>query len=162
MNNILIFGNSGSGKSTLSKTLSDSHGLVHLDLDTLAWRRGQIPERNPLIESALEIAKFIESNSSWVIEGCYTDLLELAAPHSNEIIFLNLSVEECISNAKKRPWEPHKYESKQAQDANFNMLADWISQYGERDDFLSEAAHRKFYNNYSGKKAIYTSIKKII
>ena len=105
MSKILIFGNSGSGKSTLAKTLCGIHGLAHLDLDTLAWEATVSPERKPLDESGEEIESFINSNESWVIEGCYTDLLELAEVNANEIIFMNLPVEACISNAKDRPWQ---------------------------------------------------------
>ncbi|NOH72939.1 shikimate kinase [Vibrio pectenicida] len=152
MSNILIFGNSGSGKSTLAKSICKSQGLAHLDLDSLAWKATTPPERRSLNTSKMEIDNFIQENDSWVIEGCYTDLLELAESYSNEVIFMNLPIEDCISNAKSRPWEPHKYESKQAQDENLGMLIDWISQYTKRDDTFSMSAHQKFYNDYSGKK----------
>ena len=124
MRKVLIFGNSGSGKSTLAKELCDSESLAHLDLDTLAWEATVPPERRPLNESAEGIQIFIDSNDGWVIEGCYADLLEKALPFSNEIIFMNLPIETCILNAKNRNWEPHKYESKEAQDANLDMLID--------------------------------------
>jgi adenylate kinase family enzyme len=154
LSNILIFGNSGSGKSTLAKNLCKSKGLAHLDLDSLAWEATTPPERKSLNASKKEIVNFIQMNESWVIEGCYTDLLELVELYSSEIIFMDLSIENCISNAKSRPWEPHKYESKQAQDNNLDMLIDWISQYKDRNDTFSMLAHQKFYNNYSGKKRI--------
>ena len=157
MSNILIFGNSGSGKSTLAKSICKSEGLAHLDLDSLAWEATTPPERKKLNVSQKEIINFIKMNDSWVIEGCYTDLLELVESYSSEIIFMNLPIETCISNAKSRPWEPHKYESKQAQDANLDMLIDWISQYTKRDDTFSMNAHQKFYSNYSGKKQIINS-----
>jgi len=157
---ILIFGNSGSGKSTLAKELCDSYGLSHLDLDTLAWEPTSPPKRKPLIESEQEIFIFINSNSGWVIEGCYSDLLEMAVPQSNEIIFMNLPVEACIANAKSRPWEPHKYDSKKAQDANLEMLIDWIAQYSERVDTFSEVAHNELYEKYSGKKTMINSNKR--
>lgn len=114
------------------------------------------PERRPLQESEVEISAFINSNSGWVIEGCYADLLEIALPFSNEMIFMNLSVESCIENAKNRPWEPHKYESEEAQDSNLDMLVDWISQYRERSDACSESAHKQLYEHYSGKKRMVT------
>ena len=156
MSNILIFGNSSSGKSTLAKELSNANGYAHLDLDTLAWKQSTPPERKPLDESGLEIAKFIESNPSWVIEGCYTDLLEIASPYSSEIIFMNLPIELCVSNAKQRPWEPHKYPSKEAQDANLDMLINWIEQYTTREDTFSEVTHKNFYREYLGNKRIIT------
>ena len=157
MSNILIFGNSGSGKSTLAKSMCKSQSLAHLDLDTLAWDATTPPKRKNLNTSKIEIESFIEANDSWVIEGCYTDLLKLVESYSSEIIFMNLPIEECIRNAKSRPWEPHKYKSKQAQDENLDMLINWISQYTERDDTFSMSAHQNFYNNYSGKKQIITS-----
>lgn len=70
---------------------------------------------------------------------------------------MNLPIKACISNAKNRPWEPHKYESKEAQDANLGMLIDWISQYEKREDVFSQAAHRKLYDEYRGTKRMYTS-----
>lgn len=152
-----MFGNSGSGKSTLARQLCDWHGLAHLDLDNLAWRPTSPPQRLPVAESERQIASFIHSSSAWVIEGCYTDLLEIAAPFATEIIYLNLPVETCIANARKRPWEPHKYDSKQAQDANLDMLITWISQYEHRQDTFSALAHRSFFDTYPGKKTVYTS-----
>lgn len=157
MKRILIFGNSGSGKSTLAKKLSSTHQLSHLDLDTLAWLPTAPPERKSLEESESEILSFINSNQDWVIEGCYSDLLEIALPYSSEIIYLNLPIELCIENARNRPWEPHKYDSKEAQDANLEMLVDWISQYSSRTDTFSEASHRALYEQYAGSKRMLIS-----
>ena len=155
MRKILIFGNSGSGKSTLATSLSKAEGLAHLDLDTLAWQATVPPERKPLEESNKEIEEFITANNGWIVEGCYADLLENAAPFANEVIFMNLPIEMCILNAKNRPWEPHKYASKEAQDANLEMLTDWISQYRERSGTFSERAHRSLYETFEGKKTMY-------
>jgi len=153
---ILIFGNSSSGKSTLAKKLCKAHDLTHLDLDTLAWKATTPPERKPLEESQKEIESFIGLNTGWVIEGCYTDLLELAEEYCNEIVFMNLSIKACILNAKSRPWEPHKYDTKRAQDANLKMLISWIEQYTQRKDTSSATAHRKFYEHCICDKRIFT------
>ncbi|GLQ31983.1 AAA family ATPase [Litoribrevibacter albus] len=155
MRKIIIFGNSGSGKSTLAKELCAEHNLSHLDLDELAWMQTSPPERAPLEESGTAIQAFAATNNGWVIEGCYIDLMEIAAPLSEEIIYLNLPVELCIENAKKRPWEPHKYESKEAQDANLSMLLAWIKDYEQRQDTFSKAAHMDFYTSYPGKKTMH-------
>lgn len=154
---MLIFGNSGSGKSTLAKKLCESEGLSHLDLDTLAWQATTPPKRRPLDESNKDIQNFIHSYGNWVIEGCYTDLLEKALPFASEIIFMNLPISACILNAKNRPWEPHKYASKEAQNANLNMLINWISQYKQRNDTFSEQSHHALYESFNGKKMRYTS-----
>jgi len=156
MRKILIFGNSGSGKSTLANKICRTESLAHLDLDTLAWEPTTPPARAPLDSSAQQIEAFIASNKGWAIEGCYTDLLNIALPNATEIIFMNLSIEQCIANAKLRPWEPHKYESKEAQDANLNMLIEWIAQYKTRDDTFSKKAHTRFYEQYDGEKTMIT------
>ena len=152
MKKVLIFGNSGSGKSTLAQKLCRTDRLSHLDLDTLAWQPTQPPERQPLAQSAREIMAFIDSHEAWVIEGCYTDLLKVAAPFATEIIYMNLPVSACIANAKNRPWEPHKYASKAAQDKNLSMLIAWMGDYTKRNDTFSAAAHQAFYQEFSGSK----------
>ncbi len=154
MTRVVIFGNSGSGKSTLAGQLVQAAGLAHLDLDTLAWKPTQPPQREALAVSAEAITRFIDTHEAWVIEGCYTDLIEIAAPHCTEIIYLNLPVAQCIANARARPWEPHKYPSRAAQDANLAMLLDWIAAYDTREDEFSRMAHQHFYDGFGGPKAM--------
>ncbi|MDN3637378.1 shikimate kinase [Simiduia curdlanivorans] len=152
MVNTLVFGNSGSGKSTLAKKISAEQNAAHLDLDTVAWQATVPPTRTPISESKAKIGSFIEANGHWVIEGCYADLLALAQGSAEKIIFLDLPVADCIANARNRPWEPHKYESKAAQDANLAMLIDWISQYPTRTDTFSRQAHLNLYEAFTGEK----------
>lgn len=152
----MIFGNSGSGKSTLASKLCEAEGLASLDLDSIAWKLVSPPERKPIAESRQEIDAFVSTNKGWVIEGCYSDLLEIAIPFSSEIIFLNLPIDTCIANARRRPWEPHKYESREAQDANLELLTGWIAQYEERDDTFSRSSHEALFNGFKGKKTMYT------
>ena len=154
---ILVFGNSGSGKSTLAKALSERGALAHLDLDSLAWKPTSPPERQALDVSQGAMEAFMASCDGWVIEGCYSDLLALALPEATEMVFLNLPVEACQANARQRPWEPHKYPSKEAQDANLAMLIDWIGHYESRDDTFSLAAHRALYDEFGGTKTMLTA-----
>lgn len=155
MTKILIFGNSGSGKSTLAKSMSLANSLAHLDLDTIAWEPVHPPVRKSLDAAGALIQDFIAINDSWVIEGCYADLLELVTVSANQVIFLNLSIQDCIANAKNRPWEPHKYPSKQAQDSNLEMLIEWISQYDMRQDSFSRAAHEALFDQFIGQKVMH-------
>lgn len=157
MSKIVIFGNSGSGKTTLAKNLATKNKLAHLDLDSIAWKETIPPERLALFESNKLLDGFLSNNSNWVVEGCYSDLLALIIPKSDEIIFLNLPVSSCVSNAKNRPWEPHKYDSKEAQDANLDMLIDWIAQYEDRTDTFSKQAHEKLFADYQGEKKVFVS-----
>ena len=156
MRRLVILGNSGSGKSTLAKSLSKSEVLSHFDLDNIAWLPTDPPERSPLQDCREQINRFIDSNEGWVIEGCYADLIEFAACHATEMIFLNLSVDDCIVNAKNRPWEPHKYPSKEAQDEMLEMLIDWITAYPERDDTCSLQSHLALFERFSGSKKMET------
>lgn len=157
MTRFVIFGNSGSGKSTLAKELALANHLAHLDLDTVAWKPIMPPVRLSILESSKSINDFLLVNSDWVIEGCYADLLALVIPQADELIFLNLPVSACIENAKNRPWEPHKYKSKAAQDSNLNMLINWIAQYTTRNDTFSKVAHEKLFSDFQGKKTMHVS-----
>jgi adenylate kinase family enzyme len=157
MKKILIFGNSGSGKSTLAKELSREHALAHLDLDKLAWLPKMPPTRRPIAESTREIEHFASSHSNWVIEGCYADLLQVVVPLCSEMIFMNPGIEVCVNNCKSRPWEPHKYSSKEEQDANLEMLIGWVKNYATRKDEFSLFAHRSLFDNFKGKKLERTS-----
>jgi hypothetical protein len=95
---------------------------------------------------------WIDSYQGWVIEGCYTGLIEVVLSDATDIIILNLPVVQCRDNAKNRPWESHKYVSRQAQDANVPMLLDWIAQYAEREDTFFHAFHRALVDQYRGEK----------
>lgn len=152
MKQILIFGNSGAGKSTLAKKLTEKFNLKHLDLDTLAWQDTQPPSRKPLRKSFKLLDSFLSANSGWVIEGGYADLLNYVSTKANEIIFLNPGTEICIEHCKQRPWEAHKYSSKEAQDKNLEMLIDWVKEYETRDNEFSLKSHRALFELFAGKK----------
>ncbi len=152
MRRVIIFGNSASGKSTLAKRFAEQ-GLAHLDLDSLAWDMTPQPVRRDKQLSCQQIDEFSQANTDWVIEGCYSDLLAHVLSDATEVIFMNLSIEQCIANAKQRPWESHKYASKSKQDANLTMLIDWISQYDSRSDEFSLQAHQALFDKFSGKKS---------
>jgi len=157
MDKIVIFGNSGSGKSTLAKSLSSERRLSHLDLDVLAWLDTLPPQRRSLSDSLQDINNFTQQHPAWVVEGCYADLLSVVIEHASEIIFLNPGIDTCIANCRNRPWEPHKYPSQQAQDANLEMLIDWVRDYASRDDEFSLPAHRRLFDEFAGKKRELTS-----
>lgn len=150
MQRILIFGNSGSGKTTLARTLAEETGLVHLDLDQLAWQSPGV--RRPLGESEAAIDAFVGEHSGWIVEGCYGDLLEAVLPHCTEIRFLNPGVESCVAHCRARPWEPDKYPSKAAQDEKLEFLLGWVRDYETRTDEYSLARHRAIYDRFEGRK----------
>lgn len=152
MPRLVIFGNSGSGKSTLAKRLARASGLASLDLDTLAWQPTAPPTRRALTDSALDIERFMQAHGDWVIEGCYADLVAIALPRCSGLVFLNPGIETCIEHARSRPWEPHKYATPEAQDANLQMLVTWIAEYETREDEFSLRAHRALFDGFRGAK----------
>lgn len=154
---IVIFGNSGAGKSTLAARLAGESSLAHLDLDILAWLPVTPPRRAPLADSTAAIHAFMDSHDAWIIEGCYADLLDVAATRCTKMIFLNPGIDVCIAHCRARPWEPHKYETKAAQDANLEMLVDWVRAYATRDDEFSLTAHRAIFDGFTGDKSELTS-----
>lgn len=155
---IVVFGNSGSGKSTEARRLSRRHGCPHMDLDTVAWSPGvEPPTRRPLHDSRQAIEMFMAKHDAWIVEGCYADLLAVAAPGATELVFLNPGVATCQANARRRPWEPHKYETPEAQNASLDMLLSWIAEYEHRQDVFSLRAHRRLFEDFRGSKREYTS-----
>jgi len=157
MERIVIFGNSGSGKSSLAKALAALHGVEHLDLDPIAWEPERPGVRAAAEESARALLRFIEASDGWVIEGCYSGLLEAAAARCTELIFLNPGVEACVENCEARPWEPRKYETREAQDANLRMLIEWVREYETRNDEFSLREHRRLFDAHAGPKVEYGS-----
>lgn len=150
MKRYLVFGNSGSGKSTLALRIKQNGNITHLDLDTIAWSEPGL--REELAVSVDKLHTFINTHEEWVIEGCYGSLIEQAAQHANELVFINLGTEACQQNCRARPWEAHKYASKKEQDKNLNMLLEWVAAYETRSDEFSLAAHRKIFDDYDGNK----------
>jgi len=152
MKKIIIFGNSGAGKSTLARKLQYEYNIQHLDLDSLAWADAAIPTRKSFKESKREIDGFLSGSTGWVVEGCYADLLKYIANQANELIFLNPGTEICIKRCLERPWEPHKYKSKQEQDKNLDMLIKWVNEYEYREDEFSFKEHKELFESFQGKK----------
>jgi adenylate kinase family enzyme len=150
---ILVFGNSGSGKSTLAKQLSEAHDLPHLDLDSIVWEPGQIAVLRRPESIAASLSAFLAENERWVIEGCYGELVEAASGSCTELVFLNPGLETCLERNRQRPWEPHKYASKEDQDAMLDNLQTWVADYYERQDQWSYHAHRRIFDSFAGRKS---------
>jgi adenylate kinase family enzyme len=153
--NIVLVGNAGAGKSTMARRLLGSRDIPHLCLDEIAWNESK--ERMPLAVSFRELRKFIEDNDQWIIEGCYSDLVETALPHCSELRFLNPGIEVCIEHCKRRPWEPEKLPSAEDQQAMLDQLIKWVREYATRDDEYGLKRHRKLFNDFTGPKKEYTT-----
>jgi len=147
---IAILGNSGSGKSWKARALAQQHQLAHLDLDTIYFVPGLIAVPRPTETVLADLQAFIDANPAWVIEGCYGDLVEAALPYCSELLFMNPGKDVCLANNGKRPWEAHKYASREQQDSMLPFLLDWVGKYYERDDNCSYAFHRRVFDGFGG------------
>ena len=153
---IAILGNSGSGKSTLARWLGDRSGAPLLDLDTVAWEPNKVAVGRAEDASVSYVSAFCTSKTSWVLEGCYANLIRAALPFMPILVFLDPGEERCISNCRSRPWEPHKYTSKAAQDERLPFLLTWVRQYYVRGGEMSHSSHAATYGAYVGSKYLFT------
>lgn len=149
---IIVYGNAGSGKTTMARRL----GLPLLSLDHIAWSASVV--RAPLAESLAALDAFMAEHDEWVIEGCYGDLIEHAAPRCTELRFLNPGVETCIANARARPWEPSYCESPEEQQRLLEPLIDFIRAYETSADEYGLARHRAIFDAHNGPKHEHTRL----
>ncbi len=148
---IAIIGNSGSGKSVLARRLSGGLTPV-LDLDTLAWEPGQVAvARDPALATA-DLESFCLEHEDWVVEGCYGSLIQASLRQDSELIFLDPGAETCLRHCRNRPWEPHKYASREEQDRHLEFLRGWVSDYYRRDGEMSHRAHLALFEAHGGAK----------
>jgi adenylate kinase family enzyme len=153
---VILLGNVGAGKSTMARRLIGSSDVPCLSLDEIAWNEG--PERKPLEASLRELLRFIENNDQWIIEGCYSDLVEAALPYCTELRFLNPGIEACVAHCNRRPWEPEKFSSAAEQNAMLDQLIQWVREYDSRDDEYGLKRHRQIFDSFPGRKCEYNSV----
>jgi adenylate kinase family enzyme len=155
---IAIVGNSGSGKSTLAARLAGDTDILVLDLDTVAWEPKKIAVARAAGEAATDVHSFCSANEHWIVEGCYASLIEAALEFEPQLLVLEPGLEQCLSNCRARPWEPHKYASKEEQDEHLVFLLEWVAEYYSRDDDMSLAAHKHVFEDYNGPKQWLSSL----
>jgi len=147
---VILLGNAGAGKSTLSRKLVAREPAACLSLDEVAFRGGT--ERRPLEDSIADVRRFISAHESWILEGCYSDIIEPVLEDCDELIFLNPGVEACVAHCRARPWEPEKFGSSEEQDENLENLVEWVRSYESRTDEYGLPRHRELYESFAGKK----------
>ena len=149
---VAIIGNAGAGKSTLARCLAARHELPLLDLDTVAWMPGALATARPVPDAIADIHAFCTAHASWVVEGCYANLVAATLAFRPTLLFLDPGVERCIANCTVRPWEPHKYATRAEQAAALDFLLTWVREYELRKDLLSRSGHETLFTAYDGPK----------
>lgn len=142
---LVLIGNSGSGKSTLARWLASQTHAALLDLDTVAWLPEQVAIARPAEQARALVRQHCAANEHWVVEGCYTSLANVALEHQPRLLFLNPGLEHCTANCKARPWEPHKYPSKEAQD-EYLQRACFDSYVGPKEELTQQLPMRGWHS----------------
>jgi adenylate kinase family enzyme len=153
---LILLGNAGAGKSTMARRIIGSKPIPRLSLDEIAWDEG--PKRKPLHLSLQMLNDFIRNNEEWIIEGCYSDLIEAALPYCTELRFLNPGIDVCVAHCHRRPWEPEKFSSPDDQAAMLSQLVQWVREYETRDDEYGLKRHRQIFESFEGRKRECTSV----
>ena len=148
-----ILGNSGSGKSTLARALASFHSLTCLDLDVVAWVPGTVGVPREPSAAAADVSRFCAGHHAFVLEGCYENLIAASLDFGPHLVFLDVSAELCEMHCRSRPYEPHKYESREAQDRKLEFLLTWVRAYQTREGTMSRGAHEELYEAYDGPKS---------
>jgi adenylate kinase family enzyme len=146
----LIIGNAGSGKSTLAQRLAARAGCPHISLDDVYWmdqtllkKRGAAEAKQMLLAASLE--------PSWVIEGVFGWLAEVALRRASTLIWLDLPWIECESGLLSRGPLAGQTE------AEFADLLAWSQLYWTRQSSSSHVAHRALYDAFAGEKVVLKS-----
>ena len=162
---LILLGNAGAGKSTMARRIIGNEPIPRLSLDEIAWDDGPNQDkieqryvRKPLEVSLRMLHTFIQSNERWIIEGCYSDLIQAALPYCTEFRFLNPGIEVCMAHCHRRPWEPEKYSSPEDQAAMLTQLVQWVREYETREDEYGLKRHRQVFEQFAGRKREYTSV----
>jgi adenylate kinase family enzyme len=150
-----ILGNSGSGKSTLANTLAAQHDVEVLDLDTVAWEPGTVGVPRDAEAAAADVHRFCTAHDGFILEGCYENLIEAAFVYQPRLIYLDPGPEVCERHCRARPFEPHKYESLDAQNGKLEFLLAWVRAHYTRQGPMSQAEHVATFERYDGPKIRY-------
>lgn len=98
---IMVIGYSGSGKSTLTEYLGSIYHIPVLHLDHIFW----LPEWNPRPREEMRemVARFLDSHTSWVIDGNYTKTqYERRLAEADQIVFLSFNRFSCLYRVWRR------------------------------------------------------------
>ena len=120
---IAVLGFSGCGKSTLARKLGEKYQLPVLHLDSVQFAANWV-ERE-LEDKLRDVAAFMDSHDSWVMDGNYSNLLqERRLEEADRIIMLELNRFVCLWRILKR-WLTYKGSSRPDMAAGCEEKVDW-------------------------------------
>ncbi len=100
---IMVIGYSGSGKSTLARFLGRNYHVPVLHLDHVFWLPGWKSRSQE--EMGKIVSRFMDSHTSWVIDGNYTKTVySRRLEEADQIVFLDFNRFSCLFRVGKRYW----------------------------------------------------------
>lgn len=141
----IIIGNGGAGKSTLAERLAALTSAPAVDLDLLHWENdGRGPKRDE--SAARALVHDVAAGSTWIIEGVYGWLAEVAIPRATALIWLDLPWSTCREGILARG------QRRGGTAAEFAQLLTWAEAYWARTTSSSFAGHARLYDAFAGHK----------
>ena len=139
MKKIIIIGNGSSGKSTLAKKLSKRFSITHHDLDDYFWKCSNFKKsynHKKIFNNVNDLAM----NDSWIIEGTYSHIVKRILHRAEVLIWLDLPMEECVENLKRREVEPSNHQISRTKE------------YYKRRNGSSRKSHNFLWEEFLGSK----------
>lgn len=147
MKKIMVIGCPGAGKSTFSRCLSQKLSIPLVHLDQLNWQADRTTVPAEVFQERL---KMVLNQAEWIIDGNYGNTLELRFEACDTIVFLDISVDECLAGVrdrlgKKRPDMPWVEVEADPELMDFirnfpntsrPRILDLFSQYSEKNQFV--------------------------
>ncbi|WJM87273.1 hypothetical protein QUF31_09400 [Dickeya chrysanthemi] len=134
----LIMGNSGSGKSWLAEQLSTRLQLPVIDLDLINWEPGGYGKARDRAQVKAQVRELAQADC-WIMEGVYGWLMQEAVLQATALIWLDIPVEECLSNIRRRGLR------RGGDDAALAELLRWAGEYRERRSNSSYSGHLRVF-----------------
>jgi adenylate kinase family enzyme len=133
MRKVLVIGSAGAGKSTFAKRLGDLLALEVIHLDALYWNRGWVETpKDEWLKKTVELL----NRDSWIIDGNYSNTLELRFGACDTVIFLDIERRICLWRVVKRSikyWHSERPDMAEGCPEQFNWeFMKWIWDYPRR------------------------------
>lgn len=145
MDRVFVVGNGGSGKTWLTERLAERLRAPPVHLDDLHWLLNFVGER-PRDERD-QLVTVAANGSTWVMEGIYGSVLKQVLPRVTTLIWLDLSVDECVSNLLERG------QTGGGTDEQFEELLEYARGYPLRQNHLNSFdGHQRLFEAHPRQK----------
>ena len=140
----VVTGNSGSGKSALAAAIGDALRLPTYDLDVVHWHLDG--RKRAEAQAKVRVAE-IAAGTTWVIEGVYGWLADIALVRATTLVWLDLPWAECRDGLLARGLRRGMTANDQ------DALLAWAEAYWTRTTPSSFAGHERLFRTFEGSKA---------